>query len=357
MPDDDILRALQSAYQDGSWGRYHGGHVARLEERLAGYHHTSHALTCGSGTFAIELALRALKVGPGDEVLLAAYDYGGNFLSVHAVAATPVLIDVASGNWNLDPAHLEAAITPATRAIIASHLHGGVVPMQEVMAVAQRHGLAVIEDAAQMPGAIIKGRKAGTWGDVGVLSFGGSKLLTAGRGGALLTSSPGIYQRARVALHRGNVVCPLSELQAAALLPQLDRLDQRNAARQRAVGLLRDGLQDIPGLHPFVNAVNSSPGYYKVGFQLDAAHFGVARDGFLAAIRAEGIAFDEGFRALHIGRSPGRFRTAGPLPEAERAHHGVVILHHPVLLGSEADLRQVVQAVRKVYANAAYLGS
>jgi dTDP-4-amino-4,6-dideoxygalactose transaminase len=356
MPDEDVLRALQAVYQDGSWGRYQGGHVTRLEERLASYHSTDHAVACGSGTFAVELALRALKVGPGDEVLVAAYDYGGNFLSVHAVGATPVLIDVAPGNWNLDPTQLQAAIGPATRAVIASHLHGGVVPMAEVMAVAGRHGLGVIEDAAQMPGAMIQGRKAGTWGDVGVLSFGGSKLLTAGRGGALVTRSAAIYQRARVALHRGNVVCPLSELQAAVLLPQLEQLDRRNATRTQAVRLLVEGLQGIPGLQPFVNDIaDTTPGYYKLGFQFDATRFGLPRDRFLAAVRAEGIAFDDGFRALHISRSPSRFRAVGALPEAERAHHGTVVLHHPVLLGTADDVQQVVQAVGKVYANAAVI--
>src|SRR5947209_3299114 len=93
-PDEDMLRALQAAYADGSWGKYAGASVARLEERLAEYHGVSHALTCGSGTFAVELALRALKVGPGDEVILSAYDYPGNFLNVHAVCAPPGLVDL-----------------------------------------------------------------------------------------------------------------------------------------------------------------------------------------------------------------------------------------------------------------------
>src|SRR5205823_4472841 len=128
--------ALFAAYADGSWGKYHGPHVEALEDQLAAYHGVAHALTCASGTFAVELALRALKVGPGDEVALAAYDYPGNFLSVHAVGAQPVLVDVEPGNWNLGPERLGEALGPATRAVIASHLHGGLVPMREVMAVA-----------------------------------------------------------------------------------------------------------------------------------------------------------------------------------------------------------------------------
>src|SRR5262249_26710151 len=145
------------------------------------------ALTCGSGTFAVELALRALKIGAGHEVVIAAYDYPGNFLNIHAVGAMPVLADLDAENWNMSVARLGEAVGPATKAVLVSHLHGGVVPMREVTALAAERGIAVIEDAAQMPGAIIQGQKAGTWGDVGIFSFGGSKLLTAGRGGALLT--------------------------------------------------------------------------------------------------------------------------------------------------------------------------
>jgi dTDP-4-amino-4,6-dideoxygalactose transaminase len=355
VPDENVLLALQAAYRDGSWGKYHGGNVARLEERLGQYHQVPFALTCGSGTFAVEAALRALQVGPGDEVVLAAYDYPGNFLSVHAVGATPVLAEVDATNWNLDPEHLESAVGPNTRAVIASHLHGGVVPMPAVVAVAERHGLLVIEDAAQCPGALVEGRRAGTWGHVSVLSFGGSKLLTAGRGGALLTPHADVHQRARLFLNRGNHVCPLSELQAAVLLPQLDRLDADNARRASGFALLCQGLAEVPGIRPLVNraaGAETRPGYYKVGLRLDTEEFGLARDRLVAAVRAEGIALDEGFRALHAGRSPRRFRQAGSLAEADRAGRGTLVLHHPVLLGGPAEIGEVILALRKVQANA-----
>jgi perosamine synthetase len=356
IPDDDVLTALQAAHANGSWGKYHGGSVARLEQRLARYHDVPFAATCASGTFAIELALRALGVGAGDEVILAAYDYPGNFLGVHAIGARPVLVDVHPDTGQLDPRHIAPAVGPATRAVIASHLHGGLVPMREVMDVARTHGLRVVEDAAQAPGATVGGRKAGTWGDAGTLSFGGSKLLSAGRGGALLTRHADVFQRARVAVHRGNHVCPLSELQAAVLLPQLDKLDPRRDRRNRSVALLLECLRDIPGLRPFARqAPGDVPEYYKVGFHFDAAAFGLSRERFVAAVRAEGVALDEGFRALHAGRSPSRFRAADGLPEAMRAHNGIVILHHPVLLGCPDDLEKVAFAVRKLHAHAGLL--
>jgi dTDP-4-amino-4,6-dideoxygalactose transaminase len=345
--------ALEAAYRDGSWGKYHGHYVERLETALAEYQQLPFALTCASGTFAVELALRALRIGPGDEVILAAYDYPGNFLSVHAVGATPVLVDIDSSNWNLDPARLQTALSLRTRAVIASHLHGGVVPLRALMTLAESHGVRVIEDAAQCPGAVIEGRRAGTWGDVAVLSFGGSKLLTAGRGGALLTRHADIHQRARLALNRGNVVSPLSELQAAVLLPQLAKLDVYNTRRRDNVHHLLKRLGRLPGLRPFLNpGVGHAPAYYKLGFQFDAVEFGLARERFLAAVRAEGVALDEGFRGLHVGRSPKRFRQADPLTEATRAHSGAVVLHHPILLKEAAEVEQVVAAMRKVYVNA-----
>jgi dTDP-4-amino-4,6-dideoxygalactose transaminase len=350
--DDAVGQALQAAFRDGSWGKYHGAHGEALTRRLSEYHEVEFVLLCGSGTFAVELALRALKIGPGDEVILSAYDYGGNFLNVHAVGAIPVLVDVDADNWNLNPQHVAEAISPATRAIVVSHLHGGLVPMSEIMAIAQLLGLRVIEDAAQMPGARVEGRLAGTWGDVGVLSFGGSKLLSAGRGGAILTRHADVHQRARLWQNRGNVVNPLSELQASVLLPQLARLNDRNAQRSAAVGYLVERLRDVTGLRLFSNrASDSQPGYYKVGWQYDAEQFGLPRERFVAAVRAEGIALDEGFRALHVGRSPSRFRSGGDLPEADRAHRGCVVLHHPVLLGTQDDLDEVVRAIRKVQAH------
>jgi dTDP-4-amino-4,6-dideoxygalactose transaminase len=353
-----VLRAIEAVYRDGSWGKYRGGTVASLEEKLAQYHDVAFAVACCSGTFAVELALRGLKVGPGDEVLMAAYDYEGNFLSVHAVGAVPVLVDLSPESWNLDPARLEAAVSPATRAVIATHLHGGVVDMPAVMEFARRHGLGVIEDAAQMPGATVAGRKAGTWGDIGILSFGGSKLLTSGRGGAVLTNRADIHQRIRLSMNRGNVVGPLSELQAAVLLPQLEKLDMRNALRARNVSALVERLRSAPGLRPFENKVpQTQAGYYKLGFQFDASRFGLSRAQFVAAVRAEGIAIDEGFRAVHVGRSPKRFRAVEELAEATRAHTGVVVLHHPVLLGSDTQVEEVALAIEKVHAHAETLAA
>jgi dTDP-4-amino-4,6-dideoxygalactose transaminase len=268
-PDDPLVReALERAIADRSWGRYHGPHCEQLSDFLAEYHESAHVQLCSSGTAAVELALRGLQVSADDEVILAAYDFKGNFANVVSLGAKPVLVDLDAANWNFDVEQLEAAVGPKTKAIIVSHLHGGVVPMPAVMDFVRAHQLPVIEDACQMPGAGIFGKTAGTWGDVGVLSFGGSKLTSAGRGGALFTNDSGIAQRIRLYTERGNQAYPLSELQAVVLLPQWQQLEERNQKRADSVGELCDQLSGFKGLTLFTNPPSDSPpGYYKLGFQ------------------------------------------------------------------------------------------
>src|SRR5260221_6310189 len=129
--DFEVVEALSAALAKGTWGKYDGGHVTRLEAELTKIHSVPFSLACASGTFAVETALRALQLSPDDEVIVSAYDYEPNFLCAHAVGATPVLADVAPHNWNLDPNQLQAAIGPNTKAILVSHLHGGLAPMRE----------------------------------------------------------------------------------------------------------------------------------------------------------------------------------------------------------------------------------
>ena len=353
--DPEIEEVLRQAYREGWWGRYQAGQTERLEAAMREYHQVEHVLPCGSGNYAVELGLRALKIGPGDEVILADYDYPGNFLSLHAVGATPVLVDIEPRSWNLSLDAVREAIGPATKAVLCSHLHGGRVPMDALMNLARDRGLAVIEDAAQCAGALVDGRSAGSWGDVGVLSFGGSKLLSAGRGGALLTSHAGVAQRARNHLMRaGNIVCPLSELQAALVIPQLAKLEQRNRVRWQNVRALYDALTAIPGVRLCVDPGEPDlPAFFKLGIQFDGSAFGVWRGVLIKAMHAEGFAIDEGFAAAHVARSPKRYRQGSPLVEAERAHHGCVMLHHPILLEPADAMLDLAKALRRIRFHAA----
>jgi perosamine synthetase len=346
-----VLAALEGAYSSGTWGHYHGRDVPALEAELATAFGVRHVATCASGTLAVEIALRAAGVGPGDEVILAAYDYESTFLSVHHLGAKPVLVDVSRETGQIDPGHLDTAHSPQTKAVVCSHLHGGLADMPTVLAWARHRHVAVIEDAAQCPGAILGGKPAGAWGHFGTLSFGGSKLLSAGRGGAVLTSDARRFQKVKLALQRGvQQWGPLSELQACVLRPQVELLAGDTARRCESVRFLTREIADVAGLVPF--RTTDTPAFYKLGLRFDRERFGLSREMFCRAMRAEGVAFDPGFSALHVGRSPSRYRAAGALPRATQWHESCIVLHHPVLLGGSESARLVAEAIRRTYRNA-----
>ena len=374
-PDDEVRAALAAAYADGSWGRYFGPHSERLTELLASLFAVKHALLCSSGTIAVELALRGLKIGPGDEVILGGYDFPGNFRAIEAVGARPVLIDVGSAcraepdragdvalpipgparqagpAWTLDADQIEPACSPHTKAIIVSHLHGSLADMQRVCEVAAKLGVAVVEDACQVPGAVVQRRPAGSWGDCGVLSFGGSKLLTAGRGGAVLTSRDDVLQRIKIFSQRGNEAFPMSELQAAVLVPQVPKLAAQNVRRLASARRLVNLTQGVTGLVSCCLPDDASqPAFYKLPWLVrgnndscDSPDFQQRRRQFIAAVQAAGLALDEGFRGF-ARRTSTRCRVVGNLPNAKLAAAGTVLLHHPILLGTDEAIERAAQA-------------
>lgn len=354
--DPAVWEYLNACFASGDWGQYHGSYVPELEGRLRQTFAVPHALVCSSGTLAVQVALHAAGVGSGDAVLMAAYDYDANFLSIHALGAVPVLTDVDARSWCLRVEGLVHSDRSAVKAILCSHLHGGLVDIQALRASLGSERIVIIEDAAQAPGATLAGRPVGSTGDIGILSFGGSKLLTAGRGGALLFHDQRLYQRARQYLTRGSQHWGvLSELQAAVLIPQLETLDRDTWTRLTSANQLCESL--LPELRDvmrplYIEGPDQVPAFYKLGFQYDGDANGLSRDQFVIAVQAEGIALGAGFRALHVGRSPSRFRSIGTLDQATRAHHQCVVLHHPVLLRPREDLERVAQAIKKVYRNA-----
>lgn len=348
--DPAISEVLTRLFASGDWGRYHGPHLPELCRRLAEFHHVEHVLPCSSGTAAVELALRGLGVQADDEVILAGYDFKANFQNILCLKATPVLVDLDPETWQIDPQQVAAAVSERTRAILISHLHGGIVDLVRIRNLATCHGIPILEDACQSPGAMRGANRIGSAGDVSVLSFGGSKLLTAGRGGAILTNRPEIAERIKRYTQRGNEAYPQSEMQAALLLPQLQQLDRHNEIRRESVRMLCSDEQQMKGLKVLQPPQEDLlPAYYKVGFRYDSAEFGgLARSLFVRSMRAEGIAIDAGFRALHLIHAKRRFRSQGELLEATRADHEMVVLHHPVLLQGDRGIRDIHKAIEKV---------
>ncbi|MGI9429674.1 MAG: DegT/DnrJ/EryC1/StrS family aminotransferase [Bythopirellula sp.] len=346
VADDEVRAALEAAYRDGSWGRYHGPHGAALVADLSAAFACQHAFLCSSGTIGVELALRGCGVEAGDEVILAGYDFPGNFRAVEAIGARPVLVDVDPSSWCLDAERLAAVERERVRAVIVSHLHGGVAEMPKINQLARQRKWAVVEDACQQPGAQLDGRPLGSWGDAGVLSFGGSKLLTAGRGGAVLTDDPHILQRMKVYAERGNWAFPLSELQAAVLRPQLVKLDARNQKRRESVAIILDALAGVTEwLRPLGSRENAAPAYYKLAWSLIAAeNAGHVRDQLIAGLQAAGVPIDIGFRGF-VRRSGRRCEKVGSLEISKQLSQSTLLLHHPILLGNKKTALQVGQGL------------
>jgi len=344
--DEEVLHALEEAYRDGSWGRYHGRHGEALVADLCRRFDCDDAQLCSSGTIGVELALRGCGVEAGDKVVLAGYDFPGNFRAIEAAGARPLLVDVDPRTWSLDAGELNDITADGVRAVIVSHLHGGLAEMARICTIARRRGWQVIEDACQQPGAQLAGRPVGSWGDVSVLSFGGSKLLTSGRGGAVLTSNPMILQRMKIFAERGNHAFPLSELQAAVLLPQLAKLDQRNLLRRERIEIIRDATtSSAQWLRPVASRDDGEAAYYKLAWSFIPAETRPhLREQLLGLLQSSGAPIDAGFRGF-VGRSERRCGKHGSLLVSKKLSHSTILLHHPVLLAKENTALQVAEVL------------
>lgn len=353
VPDSPLIfENMHKAFLEGSWSGYDTGHVTALEETLANLFEVEIAMTCASGTLAVEVGLQALRLPEGSLVGMAAYDYPGNFLAIHALGLMPFLIDTEPDTAQISLSGIQNALGHGISALVVSHLHGGLVPMREVMALCENAGVAVIEDACQAPMAVVQGKPAGSWGDFGALSFGGSKLITSGRGGAVLSRKPDLAQRAKMHLLRGSKIAALSELQALVLLPQFMDLKKNNQSRHLSARLLEKELSEIQGIKPLLVPEGDLRAFYKLGLIFDSSTFGLDRKSFIAAMQAEGIACDAGFDCIHRHRSPSRWKAAGPLPNADILHDCMLVVHHPVLLQGEEAVFKIIQALERIQKHA-----
>ncbi len=346
--DNKVESSVLEALRRGEWGLYDGPWTQQLCESLCQQFSCEHSLLTSSGTIAVELALRAAGVRAGDEVMLAAYDFPGNFRAIEAIGAMPVLVDVVSGSWVTGADLICAGVSESTKAILVSHLHGQLVDIPRIRSAIQEkfpdRSIAIVEDACQVPGARCGGIQCGAMGDVSVLSFGGSKLLSAGRGGAVLSNDAAAIQRAKVWSNRGNEAFPLSQLQAAALLPQLNELGERNAVRSLAVKKLIEDVESRCGAKLTSRIVENESAWYKVPFLLPQT---VDREMAIQLMQAEGVPIDIGFRGF-AKRTSRRCRKVGDLAQATVAAERTLLLHHPALLEPEATRNQIVDGITKV---------
>lgn len=241
------------------WNHNWSGYLRRFELGFADYVGAKHALSMSSGTGALHLALAALGLGPGDEVIVPDITWVATANAVRYVGATPIFADIEADSWCLSPDSFAAAITERTKAVIPVHLYGHPARMDRIMEIARRNNLFVVEDAAPAIGAEFDGRRVGTFGDFAAFSFQGAKLLVTGEGGMLVTNNDDLYQRAYTLWDQGRTPgtfwinelgwkYKMSNIQAALGLGQLERVDELIEAKRRIAAWYREGLCGVPYL-------------------------------------------------------------------------------------------------------------
>lgn len=299
-----VLDALQTG-----WISSAGPYITRFEEAFSRYCGTRYGVACSSGTTAIHLALAALGIGAGDEVVVPCFNLIVGASTVIWTGARPVLVDVDPDTWCLDPARVEAAITPRTKAILAVHMYGHPCDMEAINAIARRRGIPVIEDGAEAHGAEYRGRRVGGLGEIGCFSFYGNKILTTGEGGMLVTNDRKIAERAKLLrnqtfeeprfVHRSlGFNYRLTNLQAAIGLAQCELIEQKVALKRTMASWYTERLRGVPGLTLPVEAPWARNVYWMYGVLCDDSQ-GYSRDALMRALAEQGIETRPFFHPMH----------------------------------------------------------
>jgi len=401
--DKNEERALDETLKSRIWS-YNGPMETEFNRRFAENTGVKYALTAANGTVTLQLALEACGIGLGDEVILPGLTWQATAATVLDVNATPVLVDVCSDTWCINPEEVRKAITPRTKAVIPVHLYGSFADMDEIMRIAKEHNLVVIEDCAHKHGGEWNGKKAGSIGDIGSFSYQLSKLLTAGEGGSLTTDSFSLFEKLDALRNCGRRPEPknslkadkgeglyfdegnflqsgnyrITEFQAAILIEGLKRLPEQNRVRDDNAIYLNSLLKDIPGIIPMRRDKRETrEAYYNFSFRYNKSDFkDLPVIKFRAALTAElGIEVATSYIPLNKcslyapltkparhklnedywkAIDPSRFE----LPVCDRIHYEEsACIHHKVLMGSKADMDMIASAIMKIHDNAEQLKS
>lgn len=283
------------------WVSSAGKFVTQFEEMFAEFCGTDCAIATSNGTTALHLALLAFDIGPGDEVIVPSLTFIASANAVTYTGATPVFVDSELGTWNLDPLQVAEAITPNTKAIIPVHLYGHPADMDPIRAIAKKHNLAVIEDAAEAHGAQYKGQRTGSLADMGVFSFYGNKIITTGEGGMVTTNRTDLAEKIRVLRDHGmsperrywhpvvGYNYRLTNLQAALGVAQMERIDSILSEKRQIASIYQELLEDIPGLTLPPEASWAYNVYWLYSILIDETKFGLSRDALMHELYEQGI--------------------------------------------------------------------
>ena len=379
---DDVERAMREVVESQVF--INGPQVAACEQAVARYCGAARAVGVSSGTDALLISMMAEGIGPGDEVITTPYTFIATASAALQQGAVPVFVDIDLNSYNLDPTQIEAAITPATKAIVPVHLAGRPADMDAIMEVARRHDLRVLEDACQAWGAAWRGRRVGAIGDLGCFSFQSSKNVSAGEGGIVITNDEALaelcwslHNVGRVrdgAWYQHEIIggnLRMTEWQAAVLLAQLERLTEHAARREANARYLAEALSEVPGVTPLPwdDRITGHAHHLFICRYDPAAFGGRSRADFVAALVAEGITTASvGYATpLHrnnairrsvaanlarVGRKPPLAADGLPAlpacPRAEWATQHTFWLAQNTLLGTQADMDSIVAAICKI---------
>ena len=361
-----------------------GPQIVALEKAGAEYCRCRHAIGVSSGTDALLVSLMSLDIGRGDEVITTPFTFFATVGCIVRVGAKPVFVDIDPKTYNIDPSQIEAAVTKRTKAILPVHLFGQMADMDPILAAAEKHGLAVIEDACHSWGSRWKGKGTGALGNAGAFSFQVSKNIAAGEGGIVVTDDEELGRRVRGFTncdrdlpdpwyyhYRMGSNYRMTEFQAAVLLAQLGRLEKQTAQRAENADLLNEELSKIPGIHVLrwdERVTRRAHHIYQVRYVAEECD-GPSRERFMAALNAEGIPCYGGYSQplyrhtlfRHNGDGPDYCPLSCPYyarrmdytkvncPNAERICREAIWIRQSMLLGTRKDTRDIVRAFRKVF--------
>jgi dTDP-4-amino-4,6-dideoxygalactose transaminase len=376
--DETEVQAVAEVVRSGQWGNPDcTGLVEKFEREFADYCGAKYAVSCVNGSVSLRLALIACGIEPGDEVIVPPYTFMATASTVVEANAVPIFVDIDPETYNLDPTKIEAAITPRTKAIVAVHFAGQSCDMEAIMAIAKRHNLRVVEDAAHAHGAEYKGEKLGTIGDVGSFSFQSSKNLTSGEGGMAITNDPELYRRMASLRNVGRLPegawydhflpgCNyrITPMQAVLLSSQLKKLDAQTRTRNNNGLLLNELLSGIEGIKPLRRGHGETMHCHHLYIiKYEAAHFGgLTKENFVEILAAEGVPCfrgypyplykqplfqDKNFMCYALPKSVSYAELVCPVAERACGEEAVWILQH-AMLGSEEDMAAFAAAIRKV---------
>ncbi|MDD5657775.1 MAG: DegT/DnrJ/EryC1/StrS family aminotransferase, partial [Elusimicrobia bacterium] len=384
--DRGVLSAFEGTNNEFFLG---GPEVRDLEAEWASKSRVKHAVAVNSATSGLLTAVQAAGVGPGDEVVVTPFTMSGTVAAIIAANAVPVFADVELRTFNLDPQALERRITSRTKAVLAVDIFGHPADMDAIKAVAGRHNLIVIEDAAQAPGALYHGKAAGTLGDIGVFSLNCNKHIQCGEGGIVVTGDDRLAQRARLIRNHAEAVVAsgmevdslaglvgfnlrMTELEAAISRCQLRKLDDLLARRLELVRYLESRLKDIPGLRLPEVLPGCTHVYYRYALVLDRQIWKVPARVVVRALNAEGLEFYVSYmRPLYLqpifqrltayGEKGCPFKcphyqgqvdyAAGCCPNAEKLEDFVISTEIVRPPQTKADMDEIHDGLRKVLDN------